>query len=395
METSLPGPWNPRESAREAGLPLSGIRVLDLTQMGPGPWATSFLAAWGADVITVARPQEVEVHLSSAHYDAGKRRIELNLKSPQGVDLARRLASGADVLLEGFRPGVMERLGLGPEELRSDHDRLIYVRLTGYGQEGPYAQRAGHDINYLAVSGALSAIGRGEPAPPMAMLGDFAGGALHAVIGVLLALRTRECTGIGDVVDAAIADGVSQLFYSTAIQGSGGSRVKLLDGTAPFYTAYPCSDGRRISVGALESRFFVRLLELLEIDEPDFIARQYDEELWPRMREAFAERFGRKSRDKWVSILADQDTCVAPVLEPNELSDDPHNAARMTYVRNGGLEVARAPRLAGVPRGVWHVQPTGSATRSVLLELGLNSAEIESLADVGVVGPPASPLNTV
>jgi alpha-methylacyl-CoA racemase len=373
----------------DARQPLHGVRVLDFTQMGPGPFATAILATWGADVISIVRPLEVEAMLGGDHFGTGKRRLELNLKSAAGSHLARTLARTADVVMEGFRPGVMERLGLGPTDLRREHEELIYLRLTGYGQTGPYAQRAGHDINYLALSGALSVIGRGEPAPPMAMLGDFAGGGLTAIVGILLALRERDRTDVGTVIDAAIVDGVAQLFYSTAIQGASSSRRRLLDGTAPFYTTYCCADGRRISVGALESRFFTRLLELLEIEDPDFVIRQYDEQMWPTMRTALTSRFVTKSRDEWTKILGEADTCTAPVIEPDEVTEHPHLAARETYSTDDGIRVGRAPRLENVPQVDLYPSATPSATTAILTALGLTAAEIDDLRSTGVVADPS------
>jgi alpha-methylacyl-CoA racemase len=384
QEEGQDGCWQPL-SGGDARQPLHGLRVVDFTQMGPGPFATTLLSAWGADVITVVRPLEVEAELGGGHFNGGRRRIGLDLKKPEGADLARRLARGADVVAEGFRPGAMERLGLGPADLREGHEELIYLRLTGYGQTGPYARRAGHDINYLAVSGALSAIGRGEPAPPLAMLGDFAGGAMSAVLGILLALRERERTSAGTVIDAAIVDGVAQLFYSTAAQQDGGARVRLLDGTAPFYATYPCADGRRMSVGALEARFFARLLQLMGIDEPEFVARQYDVTAWAAIRSALASRFASKSRAEWDKILSQGDTCAAPVVEAGEVLDQEHLAGRGTYSWDGGLRVARAPRLDSVPPV--DLPPAAPASPAPVLEgLGLTPDEVDRLRRDGVIG---------
>lgn len=386
MPVELDSPWLPLDDG-DARQPLHGLRVVDFTQMGPGPFATAILTAWGADVISVVRPLELEAALHNPHFDTGKRRIGLDLKKPAGQRIARSLASRADVVMEAYRPGVMERLGLGPEDLRHENADLIYLRLTGYGQTGPYAHRAGHDVNYLAVSGALSVIGRDEPSPPLAMLGDFAGGGLTAVLGVLLALRGRDRAGGGTVIDTAIVDGVAQLFYSTAIQGSASGRVRLLNGTAPFYATYCCADGRRMSVGALERRFFANLLDALELDEPQFLERQYDEQFWPTIRAALTARFVSRTRDEWVKILDATDTCTAPVVEVDEVTEHPHLAARETYSFDGGVRVRRAPRLANVPAVDLRSEPTPPATTDVLHLLGYGDEQIAQLRLDGVLGP--------
>lgn len=383
-----PSAWRTPDSAQEFK-PLTGVRILDFSALGPGPFCTMLLAAWGADVISVERPGNADPDLNSAHYNVGKRCFQLNLKATEGGDIARRLAAEADIVFESFRPGAMERLGLGPDDLRAANPGLIYVRLTGYGQTGPYAQRAGHDINYLATSGALSVIGRGEPAPPLALLGDFAGGGLTTAFGVMLALRTRDRTGLGTVLDASIVDGVSVMMYSTAIRGLDPPRVQLLDGTAPFYTTYPCGDGRRMSVGALESRFFVQLLACLGIDRPDFVRGQFNSDLWPEMRELFGAAFASKPRDEWVTVLGSADTCTAPVLTVDELADDPHLAARGTYRRDGDmLRVALAPRVDGQPVDSFPEAPLAGSGAAILAGLGFDSGQIKQLRSRGVIGEP-------
>lgn len=378
--------WRAPEPAGESS-PLTGVRVLDFSALGPGPFCTMLLAAWGADVISIDRPGSSDPELNTAHFDVGKRCVQLDLKSAEGREIARRLAAEADVVFEGFRPGAMERLGLGPQDLREVNPGLIYVRLTGYGQDGPYAQRAGHDINYLAISGALAVIGRGEAAPPLAMLGDFAGGGLTTAFGLMLALRTRDRTGVGTVLDASIVDGVSMLMYSTAIRGLDPARVRMLDGTAPFYTTYPCADGRRLSVGALESRFFVQLLGCLGIDRPDFVGGQFDIRLWPEMRELIGARLASKPRDEWAAVLGTADTCTAPVLEADELAGDPHLTARGTYRKEGDtLRVAVAPRLDSGPLPCLPPPPRGQDGEDILAGLGFDAARIEELRSRGVIG---------
>lgn len=380
--------WRTPDPAQEAK-PLTGVRILDFSALGPGPFCTMLLAAWGADVISLDRPGNADPELDSAHHNVGKRCFQLNLKTTEGGDIARRLAAEADIVFESFRPGAMERLGLGPDDLRATNPGLIYVRLTGYGQTGPYAKRAGHDINYLATSGALSVIGRGEPAPPLALLGDFAGGGLTTAFGVMLALRTRDRTELGTVLDASIVDGVSTLMYSTAIRGLDPARIRMLDGTAPFYTTYPCGDGRRMSVGALESRFFVQLLSCLGIDRPDFIRDQFDITLWPEMRELIGAAFAGKPRDEWVTILGSADTCTAPVLEVDELAGDPHLAARGTYRKDGDMmRVAIAPRVDGRPVDSFPVAPLAESGENILAGLGFDTTQIEQLRSRGVIGSP-------
>ena len=381
------GPWRPQPGG--AGVqPLGGVRVLDFSVMGPGPFGSMLLASWGADVIAVVRPGAAELPVSGAPYDVGKRRIALDLKRPEGLELARRLAREADVLMESFRPGVMEKLGLAPAELMAANPSLLYLRVTGYGQSGPYARRAGHDINYLAVSGALSVMGGTEPMPPLQLLGDLAGGGVSALLGVLLGLRIREQTGSGTVVDTSIVDSVAQLLYSTAGRADPSVGVRMLNGTAPFYTTYVCSDGRRMSVGALEPHFFANLLEAMGIDEPRLVAEQHNVTLWPAMRSLLAARFASKSRDEWEQLLSRSDVCVAPVVELGELAADAHLSARDVYVwGDDGLRMVRAPRLDNAAPSDLTVAP--SATTEILIGLGLSRAQIDRLRTEGIVGDPA------
>jgi alpha-methylacyl-CoA racemase len=380
------GPWRTAEST---GQPLDGVRVLDFTVMGPGPFGSMLLAAWGADVITVVRPNAAALPIPGAPYDVGKRRIAVDLKPTQGVDLARQLASQADVVLESFRPGVMEKLGLGPVDLTTANPKLIYVRVTGYGQSGPYADRAGHDINYLAVSGALSVLGSEEPTPPLQLLGDLAGGGLGVLLGVLLGLRLREQNARGTVVDTSIVDAVAQLFYSTAGRADPTFGVRMLNGSAPFYTTYVCADGRRMSVGALEPHFFANFLQAMGIDSPELRAAQHDVAGWPAMKALLAQRFATKPRDQWDELLAGSDTCTAPVVEIDELPADPHLSARCVYVDGAaGRRAVRAPLLDAAPPAPYlTAQP--SATTQILRGLGLTADEIDRLRADRVVADPA------
>jgi alpha-methylacyl-CoA racemase len=370
------------------GQPLNGVRVLDFTVMGPGPFGSMLLAAWGADVITVVRPDAAPLPIAGAPYDVGKRRIALDLKNPEGVELARQLAGSAEVVLESFRPGVMEKLGLGPTELMAINSALLYVRVTGYGQSGPYANRAGHDINYLAVTGALSVMGSVEPTPPLQLLGDLAGGGLGTLLGVLLGLRLREQTGRGTVIDTSIVDAVAQLFHSTAGREDPSFGVSLLNGSAPFYTTYVCSDGRRMSVGAIEPHFYDNLLRAMGFDDPVLRANQRDLATWPETKALLAQRFATKTRDEWDLILSASDTCAAPVVEVGELSSDPHLTARDVYVRgDDGFHTVRSPRLdASLPAPHLIVEP--SATTAILTGLGVTADQVERLRAEGIVADP-------
>lgn len=332
---------------------LDGIKVLDLSALGPGPFATMVLADFGADVIMVDRPDAPED--DRPLFSRGKRSIRLDLKSEVGREELWRLVDEADVLVEGFRPGVMERLGLGPDVVLDRKPSIIYTRVTGWGQDGPYAVRAGHDINYIAIAGVLGLIGiDDEPTPPLSIVGDFAGGSLTAVIGILMALRVRDHTGKGQVIDAAMIDG-SALLITTQLEmqakGQWGPRgTNLVEGRAPFYGSYRCADDRWFSVGAMEPKFYRAFLEVLGLnDEP--IEEQLDIARWPRQRSRIAAVFATRSRADWTELFAEVDTCAAPVLELDELADDPHLSHRHVVlpIAGGGWQAAPAPRLSLTP----------------------------------------------
>lgn len=339
-------------TASDHGGPLSGVRVLELAGLAPGPFAGMMLADHGAQVLRIDR---VSGGLKpSPVLDRGKRTIGLDLKSPDGVAAFKELARGADVVIEVFRPGVAERLGIGPDDLHAVNDRLIYGRMTGWGQEGPLAPRAGHDIDYIAISGALSLLGRaGErPTPPINLLGDFAGGGLMLAYGVLLALIERGRTGRGRVVDAAMVDGaalVAGTFYPGVLSGTWGPRgTNVLDGAAPMYDTYETADGEYVAVGALEPQFWAELVDRLGLsDLPD----RDDPANWPVLREKLAETFRSRTRAEWEAVFDGSDACVVPVLSVAEALTHPHNTARGTFVTvNGAAQPAPAPRLSGVPR---------------------------------------------
>lgn len=333
---------------------LSGVRVVELAGLAPGPFGCMMLADLGADVVRVDRPGGPL--LPPGLLDRGRRTVELDLKTEAGVADLLRLAARADVLVEGYRPGVAERLGFGPSVCEQINPRLVYARMTGWGQQGPLAERAGHDIDYIAVAGALEPLGRpGErPHAPLNLLGDFAGGGMLLTVGVLAALLERERSGRGQVVDAAMVDGSALLMTFLHGMTAGGAwpngrGENLLDGGAPFYDTYRTSDGGHMAVGALEPPFFQALLDGLGLSSQDLPA-QYDESGWPAMRTLIAERFSSRTRDEWTAVFTGLDACVAPVLSPGEAPAHPHNRARRTFVEVDGVtQPAPAPRFGRTP----------------------------------------------
>jgi alpha-methylacyl-CoA racemase len=385
--------------------PLAGIRVIEIASLAPGPFCCMVLADLGAEVLRVDRVGAGEARRDDGTGAAGpvagldplgrgRRSIGLNLKDPEGLSLLLRLADRADVLVEGFRPGVAERLGFGPEVVAGRNPRLVYGRMTGWGQDGPLAATAGHDIDYIAVSGALHPIGRaGErPVPPLNLVGDFGGGGMLLAIGVLAALVERQASGRGQVVDAAMVDGSALLasfirgMYAAGLwQDERG--VNLLDGGAPFYDTYETADGRHVAVGALEPQFYAALLDGLGLAEAGLPA-QHDRSGWPVLRERFAAAFRQRSRDEWAELFAGTDACVAPVLSLGEAPGHPHNLARGTFTEVGGVtQAAPAPRFGRTPaaRPSPARQP-GTDTEAVLAELGHTPGEIAALLERKVVG---------
>ena len=340
--------------------PLAGIRVIEMAGIGPGPMAAMLLADMGATVLRIDRVQEsglgVGRPLSADTTRRSRKAIALDLKEPESVDRVLRLLEEADALIEGFRPGVMERLGLGPDPCLERNPRLVYGRMTGWGQEGPLGQAAGHDLNYIAMTGALAAIGRaGEPpTPPLNLVGDFGGGALYLVVGVLAALLEARGSGRGQVVDAAMVDGAASLMTSIYGMFSAGLMTldrgrNLLDSGAYFYDTYECSDGRYVSVAAIEPKFHAEMFRLMDLD-PGLVERQMDRKDWPRIREVVAERFRTRTRDEWTGILGGSDACFAPVLGMDEVTGDPHLQARKTFIEvDGVVQPAPAPRFSRTP----------------------------------------------
>ena len=378
-----------------AGKPLDGVRVLDFSGLGPGPFASMILADFGADVLSLRRPGGLAID-PSLGLARGKDVLQIDLSGDVGRGLAALLAKEVDVVLEGFRPGVMERLGLGPEPLMAANPALIYARLTGWGQTGAYAQRAGHDINYLAISGALGVCGRDEPVAPPALLGDLANGSYLAVIGIVMALVERANTGRGRIVDAAITDGASYMLSALFAERSlgfwsGDPADHILSGNAPFYGTYRCADGGWFAVGAIEPKFYATLLDVLGLaDVSRAVKDQMDQSGWPRLRDTIAARFGERSRADWVAAFEGHDACATPVLAIDELSHDPHLASRGT-VRAGasGLYAAPAPRVDdAAPTADDAITGRGRPPEQVLRDFGIAEDAIAAAVSSGVVACP-------
>jgi alpha-methylacyl-CoA racemase len=374
--------------------PLNGVRVLDLSALGPGPFCSMLLADFGADVVAVERPGSPHPFDPARSLSRGKRSAIVDMRATRGPEVIARLADAADVLLESNRPGTMERRGLGPEQLCQRNPRLIYTRLTGWGQDGPYRDRAGHDINYAAIAGTLGVIGDERPVPPLAMLGDLGGGSLFAALGILMALYERAVTGRGQVIDAAITDGSALLNLTNLAEFNAGIWAgrgrHILSGTAPFYAPYACSDGRFFAVGAIEPKFYANFLGALGIEDVDMSA-QLDPAHWTQLRERIAAVFATKPRAHWTAVFAEVDGCGAPVLELDELADDPHLRARSTIVTepDGSVTASPAPRLSRTPgRSGPAPAATGADTRDVLRESGFSDDEVSSLIAEGTVASP-------
>lgn len=334
--------------------PLSGIRVVEFAGLGPAPYAGMLLADLGADVLRIDRKGSGLFPVSTAPVDRGRRSLLLDLKEAGSIDLCLRIIEKVDVLIEGFRPGVMERLGLGPGIALERNPKLVYGRMTGWGQDGPLSQTAGHDITYLALTGALHAIGPAEglPVPPLNVIGDMGGGGVFLVMGILSALLERQKSGQGQVVDAAILDGtVSQLAIVLGLRGGGlwqeGRGRNLLDGGAPFYRTYRCADGKFVAVGALEPKFFAELVQGLGLNLQELAPIQYDRSRWPALHREFEAVFATKTRDAWAAQFETTDACVVPVLDFDEAARHPHNAGRSTFMEvDGNLQPAPAPRFS-------------------------------------------------
>ncbi|HWE99081.1 MAG TPA: CaiB/BaiF CoA-transferase family protein [Caulobacteraceae bacterium] len=365
--------------------PLSDLKILEFAGIGPGPFCGMLLSDLGADVVRIDRKGGGRA--GRADITArGRRSVALDLKAPASVEACLKLMETADAVFEGFRPGVMERLGLGPDVALKRNPKLVYGRMTGWGQSGPYAHAAGHDMNYIAISGALSAIGTSEkPIPPLNLVGDFGGGALYLAFGLLAGVINARSTGQGQVVDCAMSDGAASLmamFYGFKASGAWSSqrRSNLLDGGAHFYDTYRCADGGWIAIGSIEPQFYALLLQKTGIEDPDFQA-QMDRSAWPRLREKLAAVIGAKTRDEWCEIMDGTDVCFAPVLDLDEAPRHPHNVARQTFVEVDGVtQPAPAPRFSATPGVIASGPPAiGAHTRSALADWGLSDHEIGAL----------------
>jgi alpha-methylacyl-CoA racemase len=379
--TSMPGP-------------LTGVRVVELAGIGPGPFCGMLLADLGAEVIQVDRPggSRSTVPRRADVTSRGKRRVVVDLKHPRGAEVVLRLAAASDALIEGYRPGVTERLGVGPADCLARNPALVYGRMTGWGQDGPLASTAGHDIGYIARTGALHAIGRvdGPPQVPVNYLGDFGGGSMFLALGLVAGILAARGTGTGRVVDAAIVDGAAVLqamTYGMLADGTWADErgVNLLDSGAPFYDVYATADGRHMAVGALEPQFYAAFTEILFAPDglPGDLPAQHDRPRWPELRARFAARFAERSQEEWTKAFSATDACVAPVRTMTEAPADPHLAARGSYVTLGGVvQPAPAPRFgdgtSGAPIGALspgQVARPGAHTREVLTSLGFDDAE--------------------
>ena len=377
--------------------PLDGVRVIEIASLAPAPFGCMILADLGADVLRVERPENCGP-AAAAPVDPlcrSRRSIGLNLKDPAGIRVLLRLAEDADVLVEGFRPGVTERLGLGPADCAQRNPRLIYARMTGWGQDGPLAATAGHDIDYIGVSGALEPIGRAgqRPVPPLNLVADFGGGGMLLALGVLAALLERERSGLGQLIDAAMVDGsalLTSFFYGLRAAGVWQDErgTNLLDGGAPFYDTYQTADGRYLAVGSLEPKFYAALLAGLGLADEAGLPGQYDRAGWPVLRARFTDAFLARTQADWTEIFAGTDACVAPVLSPADAPAHPHNAARGTFIQVGGvMQPAPAPRFGRTAAGVPQPPPRpGTDTDVVLASLGYTAAQIGALRASGTVG---------
>ncbi|MCR2799307.1 CaiB/BaiF CoA-transferase family protein [Microbacterium sp. zg-Y818] len=373
--------------------PLAGIRVIELAAQGPLPLAATLLADNGAEVIRVDRPGGPRrADAASDVFGRSRQTIVLDLKDPRGVDALRELVANADVLLEGFRPGVLERMGLDPADLLAAHPSLVVGRMTGWGQDGPLALAAGHDINYLGLTGLLDAIGEPgrAPVPPLNLVADYGGGGMMLAFGVVCAVLRSRATAVGEIVDAAMIDGAAflgSLFYGLAERGAWGDRgTNTIDGGAHFYRAYETSDGRWMSVGAIEPIFYAALLAVLGID-PDG-APQRDRTRWPELSATFAALFATRTQAQWVEAFDGVDACVAPVRTLKDAATHPHLAARGVLTRvDGHVQPAPVPRYAsGVLDEPEAARPPGADTRRVLSGLGLSDERIDELVAAGVAG---------
>ena len=383
--------------------PLAGFRIIEMAGIGPAPFAAMLFADMGAEVVRVDRRETTDLGIPGREpkFDVlhrGRRSIAVDVKAEGGRDVVKRLVVKADAVIEGFRPGVMERLGLGPDVLMQINPKLVFGRMTGFGQDGPLAQAAGHDINYIALAGVLHAIGRkGEaPLPPLNLVGDFGGGGMFLAFGVVCALLEAQRSGKGQVVDAAMVDGsatLMALMYGMFSHGGWKDErgVNVLDTGAPWYNTYETKDGKWLAVGAIEKRFYEEFIERLGLQMND-LPKQHDRQGWPDLRRRFTDIIKSKTRAEWERIFEGSDACVAPILSLAEVADHPHNAARSTFAkRDGVLQPAPAPRFSRtVPEMGAPPRQLGADTDAVLDDYGFEAGEIEKLKETGVVGASGS-----
>lgn len=364
--------------------PLSGVKIIEMTGIGPGPYCAMLLSDMGAEVLRIDRKGGGGGTPGDPH-SRGRRSLALDLKKPEAVETVLRLVETADALQEGYRPGVMERLGLGPDECLARNEKLVYGRMTGWGQYGPLSHAAGHDINYISLTGALAAIGKDKPTPPLNLVGDFGGGSLFLAMGMCAALLSAKNTGKGQVVDAAMTDGATSLmgmFYGFMNVGFWENKPysNMLDGAAHFYDTYETKDGKYISLGSIEPQFYALLREKAELTDPIF-DNQNDRSKWPEMKAMLVDVFKGKTRDEWCEIMEGTDICFAPVLDMQEAYHHPHNQARETIVEKFGvMQPNVAPRFLGTPSEIQGPMPSvGEHNDEALSDWGFSADDIENL----------------
>ena len=373
--------------------PLKGLKIIEMAGIGPGPFCGMVLADLGAEIIRVDRASAIGTGSKQEPSNRGKKSIAVDLKAKEGVEVVLKLVETADAIFEGFRPGVMERLGLGPDVCLARNERIVFGRMTGWGQKGPLANAAGHDINYISLSGALAAIGRpgSPPVPPLNLIGDFGGGGMLLALGLVAALLETKGSKKGQVVDAAMTDGSALLMtmiYSMQSSGMWKTTMgsNLLDGGSHFYDTYECKDGKFISIGSIEPQFYGLLCQIAQLDEKVF-AKQMSRDLWPEQKEEIKKIFLKKTRDEWCELMEGTDVCFAPVLDMSEAPQHPHNKERKTFIDLEGVtQPAPAPRFSRTePEVVSSPSIVGEHTNEVLSSIGLSEADISSLKTSGAV----------
>ncbi len=380
------------------GGPLSGYKVIEMAGIGPAPMCAMMLSDMGAEVIRIDRTQDAGLGISMqpqfSYLNRGRRSVALDLKKPEAIETVLTLIDQADVVLEGFRPGVMERLGIGPEVCMKRNPKLIFARVTGWGQEGPLSACAGHDINYISLSGALHAIGRSNdepPAIPLNLVGDFGGGTMFVLTGILAALVECKGSGTGQIVDAGMVDGALSLMTSIyGMKASGGvtdeRASNILDSGSHFYNTYETRDGKYISIGSIEKKFYAELLEKLDLD-PDSLPKQMDKGQWPSMKEKMVALFLSKTRDEWCQLMENTDICFAPILTLEEAPDYPHNKERNAFINvDGQMHPAPAPRFSKTPSSIKGPAPKpGENTAEALADWGISADKLAELKTVGAI----------